>query len=212
MMKIKIFTTLALIAGSSLFYSEKLEFKDKNFEKAVLANFDLNKNGIMEPVETGMITNLFLVQKGITSADDLRHFKNVKMAVLDDNTIPDIRIANLDKLELFSCTGCRLTSFTAENLKNLGSLYLDNNLMQAISMKGTPKVEQLTLSLNQLETIDITTLKNLKKLNIEHNKIQIIDISANTALQTINVGGNNMKESDIKKGTKTDVTIFGTKE
>ncbi|MCJ7932881.1 MAG: leucine-rich repeat domain-containing protein [Chryseobacterium sp.] len=212
MMKIKIFTALCLISGLSFFYSQKLEFKDKNFEKAVLENFDLNKNGILEQTEIGTITNLFLVQKGITSTEDLNLFKDVKMVVLDDNAISGITVSNLDKLELFSCTGCKISSFKGENLKNLTALYLDRNLLETISLKGTPKIDQLTLSLNQLKTIDLTPLKNLRKLNLEHNKLQQLDVSGNPGLQTVNVGGNNMKETDIKKGVKTDTTIFGTEK
>lgn len=212
MMKIKIFTTLFLISGFSFFYGQKLEFKDKNFEKAVLENFDLNKNGTLEFQEAGMVTNLFLVQKGIASIEDLRFFKNVKMIVLDDNTISNMMVSNLDQLELFSCTGCKISSFKAENLKNLTSLYLDNNLLESISLAGIPKIDQLTLSLNQLKTIDLTQLKKLRKLNLEHNKLQKIDISGTPALQTLNITGNRIKETDIKKGTKTEVTIFGIGE
>lgn len=212
MMKIKIFTVIFIILGLSFFFGQKLEFKDKNFEKAVLGNFDLNKNGILESQEAGMVTNLFLVQKGITSTEDLHFFKNVKMIVLDDNAIPNIVLNNLDQLELFSCTGCKISSFKVENLKNLSALYLDNNLLEGISLKGIPKIDQLTLSLNQLKTIDLAQLKVLRKLNVEHNKLQKIDISGNPVLQTLNVTGNKIKETDIKKGIKTDVTIFGAEE
>ena len=212
MMKIKIFTTLCLISGLSFLYGQKLEFKDKNFERAVLENFDVNKNGMFESLEVGMVTNLFLVQKGITSTEDLRLFKNVKMIVLDDNVIPNMMISSLDQLELFSCTGCKISLFKAENLKNLTSLYLDNNLLENISMAEIPKIDQLTLSLNQLKEIDLLQLKTLRKLNLEHNKLQKIDISGNPALQTLNIMGNKIKEIDIKKGTKTDVTIFGAEE
>ncbi|RLJ33531.1 hypothetical protein CLU97_3016 [Chryseobacterium sp. 7] len=212
MMKIKIFTTLFLISGFSFFYGQKLEFKDKSFEKAVLENFDLNKNGTLESQEAGIVTNLFLVQKGITSTEDLRFFKNVKMVILDDNTISNMMVSNLDQLELFSCTGCKISSFKAENLKNLTSLYLDNNLLESISLMGIPKIGQLTLSLNQLKTIDVTQLKKLRKLNLEHNKLQKIDISCNPVLQTLNISGNIIKETDIKKGTNTEVTIFGVGE
>lgn len=210
-MKIKIFVSLSLIiSGFSLFTAQKLNFKDQNFEKAVIANFDLNKNGILEKPEADMVTNLFLVQKGITSAEDLLFFTNAKMILLDDNAIPDVSLKGLPNLELFSCTGCKITSFKAEGLKNLASLYLDNNLLENISLKETPRIDQLTLSLNQLKTIDITRLKHLRKLNVEHNKLQKLDISGNASLQTLNVGGNTMKESDIHQGAKTDVTIFGT--
>jgi len=211
MRKIKIFTTLGLIiSGLSLFYTQKLNFKDQNFEKAVIENFDVNKNGAIEQPEADAVTNLFLVQKGITSADDAKLFANVKMIVLDDNNITNVSIGGFAHLQLFSCTGCKMSSFKAENLKNLTSLYLDNNLLESTSLKETPEIDQLTLSLNQLKTIDLTALKNLRKLNVEHNKILKLDISGNPALQTLNVGGNKMKETDIKMGTKTDVTVFGT--
>lgn len=209
MMKIKIFTALIFISGLTFFNGQKLEFKDKNLEKAVLENFDLNKDGLIETSEAEMVTNLFLVEKGIKSADDLHFFKNVKMVMLDDNTISNITLKNMDKLELFSCTGCKIASFTAENLKNLAALYIDNNLLETVSLKSTPRIDQLTLSLNQLKTLDLAQLKNLRKLNVEHNKIQNIDISGNPILQTLNVGGNPIKDADIKKGLKTDVTIFG---
>ncbi|MDR4952514.1 leucine-rich repeat domain-containing protein [Chryseobacterium sp. ES2] len=212
MMKIKIFTVIFIILGLSFFFGQKLEFKDKNFEKVVLGNFDLNKNGILESQEAGMVTNLFLVQKGITSTEDLHLFKNVKMIVLDDNVISNIVVNNMDQLELFSCTGCKISSFKTENLKNLTSLYLDNNLLESISLSGIPKIDQLTLSLNQLKTIDLTQFKRLRKLNLEHNKLQKIDISGNPFLQTLNVAGNTIKDSDIKKGTKTEATIFGVGE
>lgn len=212
MMKIKIFTVIFIILGLSLLFGQKFEFNDKNFEKAVLENFDLNKNGILESQEAVMVTNLFLVQKGITSTEDLRLFKNVKMIILDDNTISNIVINDLDQLELFSCTGCKISSFKAENLKNLTTLYLDNNLLQNISLAGIPKIDQLTLSLNQLKEINLFQLKTLRKLNLEHNKLQKIDISGNLALQTLNIMGNKIRETDIKKGAKTNVTIFGAEE
>lgn len=211
-MKLQIFTTILFISGFTLFPAQKLEFKDKNLEKAAIENFDLNKDGIISQSEAESVNNLFLVQKGITSTDDLRVFKNVKMIMLDDNIIPSIVLKDFDKLNLFSCTGCKMTSLKVENLKNLTSLYGDNNLLDSISLNGTPKIDQLTLSLNLLKTIDLSQLKNLRRLNVEHNKIPYIDISGNPVLQTLNIGGNKMKEADIKKGLKADVTIFGTEE
>lgn len=211
-MKNKIFAALSVISGLSLFCAQKLEFKDKNLEKAVLENFDTNRNGSIEQLEANRVTNLFLVQKGITSTDDLGFFKNATMIMLDDNAIPSATLKNLEHLEIFSCTGCKMSEFKAENLKSLASLYLDNNLLENISLKVTPRIDQLTVSLNKLKTIDLSALKNLRKLNVEHNQISTLDVSKNINLQTLNVGGNKMKESNIKKGMKTDFTIFGTEE
>ncbi|MDH6250561.1 Leucine-rich repeat (LRR) protein [Chryseobacterium sp. H1D6B] len=210
MMKKKIFIMLGFVTALPFFQSQKLNFKDKNLEKAVLENFDLNKNGSLEQLEADMITNLFLVQKGIASTDDLSFFKNAKMIVLDDNTIPNAFVKNLPNLQLFSCTGCKISIFKAENLNTLASLYLDNNLIENISLKDLPRIDQLTLSLNKLKSIDLIPLKNLRKLNLEHNQIQKLDISGNPQLQTLNLGGNKIKESDIKKGSAAGLTIFGT--
>ncbi|WP_347218225.1 leucine-rich repeat domain-containing protein [Chryseobacterium sp.] len=212
MMKFKIFTVFIGIFGFAFLQGQKLEFKDKNLEKAVIENFDLNKDGMISTAEAEAVNNLFLVQKGITSIDDLHFFKNVKMVMLDDNAIATIVLKNMDKLSLFSCTGCKVQSFKVENLKSLTSLYMDNNLLETISLQTAPKIDQLTLSLNQLKTIELSQLKNLRKLNVEHNKISKIDVSGNPALQTLNVEGNAMKDADITKGVKTDVTIFGTNE
>ncbi|WP_062696740.1 hypothetical protein [Chryseobacterium indologenes] len=151
-MNFKIFATFSLIiSGFSFYNSQKLHFKNPNLEKAVLGNFDLNKNGSPEQAEADKVPHLFLVQN-ITSTDDLSFFKNAKMIVLDENPIPAISISGLESLELFSCTGCKLSSFN----KKLTSLYPDNNLLENILLKEASKIDQLTLSLNQLKTIDIT--------------------------------------------------------
>jgi Leucine-rich repeat (LRR) protein len=208
MMKNKIITSLFLISAIPLFYGQNLVFKDKNFEKAVVENFDINKDGAINQFEADRVENLFLVKKEINLADDISYFKNAKMIILDDNIIPNISLKNMDHVQLFSCTGCKISNFKAENVKSLASLYLDNNNIENISLKTTPRIDQLTVSLNKIKTFDLSSLKNLKNLNLEHNLIQKLDISGNLNLQTLNVKQNPLKETDIKKGAK-DVTIFG---
>lgn len=208
MMKNKIIPVLFLIFPMSYFYSQNINFKDKNLEKAVAENFDLNKDGKINQFEAERIENLFLVNKGVTTAEDLVYFKNAKMIVLDDNNILNLTLKNMDHLQLFSCTGCKISNFKAENLKSLASLYLDNNQIENISLKTTPRIDQLTVSLNKIKTIDVSSLKRLKKLNLEHNQIQKLDISGNLNLETLNVTKNPLKETDIKKGA-ANVTVFG---
>ncbi|WP_435524369.1 leucine-rich repeat domain-containing protein [Chryseobacterium indoltheticum] len=208
MMKCKIITCLFMIAAIPFFSSQNLVFKDKKLEKAIAENFDLNKDGFINKLEAEKVENLFVAGKGVTMTDDLKYFKNIKMIVLDDNSISHISLKNLNQLGLFSCTQCKTSAFTAENLDALTSLYLDNNQITDISLKSTSGIDQLTISLNKLKAIDVSSLKNLRKLNLEHNQIQHLDISKNLTLQTLNVIGNPLKETDIKKSTK-NVTIFG---
>lgn len=207
-MKFKIISSLILISTFPFLQAQRLIFKDKNLEKAVLENFDLNKDGNITQPEADQVENLFLVSKGITVTEDLRYFKNAKMIVLDGNNIPDISVRNMDHLQLFSCTGCKILIFKAERLTNLTSLYLDNNRIENISLKSTPAISQLTVSLNKIKAIDLSGLKNIININLEHNQIQKLDISQNLKLQTLNIKENPLKESDVRKGAQ-DVTIFG---
>ncbi|MFC3158908.1 hypothetical protein SAMN05443633_10786 [Chryseobacterium arachidis] len=208
MVKNKIFALLFFISALPCFRGQQLHFKDKNLEKAVLENFDSNKDGTINPIEAEMVENLFLVNKGIAAVDDLSYFKNARMIILDENSITSLSLKNMDRLQLLSCTNCKISIFKAENLKNLTSLYLDNNQIESILLKTTPRIDQLTLSLNKIKTIDVSALTYLKKLNLEHNQIQKLDISKNPNLQTLNVLKNPLQETDIKKGN-AHVTIFG---
>ncbi|WP_374460004.1 leucine-rich repeat domain-containing protein [Chryseobacterium taeanense] len=208
MMKTKIITLLSLISVFHFLTGQRLIFKDKNLQKAVTENFDLNKDGSINQFEADRIENLFLAGKGIISAEDLHYFKNAKMIVMDDNNIANMSLKNMDHLQLFSCTGCKIISFKAENLKKITSLYLDNNKIENISLKSIPLINQLTVSLNKIKAIDLSSLKSLKNLNLEHNQIQKLDISQNPNLQTLNIKENPLKETDIRKGNQ-DLTIFG---
>lgn len=209
MMKKKILTILSSLVIVAFSNAQGLSFKDKNFEKAVIENFDTNKDRKIDQSEADNVQNLFLTGKNIESVEDLVHFKNAKMVLMDSNMILFIELKNLKALELFSCTNCKTVAFKAENLPSLTSLYLDNNKIVNASFKDIPKIKQLTIPFNQLKAIDTNLLTTLQDLNIEHNQVQKLDISKNNKLQSLNVKGNPLKETDIKKGTKTDITIFG---
>lgn len=208
-MKIKIILLLLVILVLPFSKAQQLFFKDKNFEKAILENHDLNRDGKISLSEAEAVENLFLMNKGITSAEEVSYFKNARMIILDQNNIPQISLKNMDQVQLISCAGSKVSVFTAENLKSLTSLYLDDNLIENISLKSTPEINQLTASLNKIKTIDVSSLKHLKKLNLEHNLIRKLDISANPVLQTLNVTNNPIRQEDLKKGP-ANVIIFGS--
>ncbi|GEN77259.1 leucine-rich repeat domain-containing protein [Chryseobacterium hagamense] len=208
MIKNKIILLLLFIFAFPFSRAQQLSFKDKNFEKAVLENYDLNKDGKISQPEAESVENLFLMNKGITSAEEVSYFKNARMIILDQNNISRISMRNMDKVELISCAGSKVSVFTAENLKSLTSLYLDGNMIENISLNSTPEINQLTVSLNKIKTIDVSSLRRLKKLNLEHNLIQKLDISANPVLQTLNLMDNPIMEKDVKKGP-ANVVIFG---
>lgn len=206
-MKKKIFTSLAFLMAVSHFSAQKLTFSDKNFEKAVVANFDLNKDGAIDQSEADKVINLFVSNKiQVRSAEDVHLFKNVQTVVLDGAIIIAIDLKNLDHLNLFSCENCNLLTFKAENLKNLTSLYLSGNKLTQFSLKNTPEINELLLASNSLETIDVSSLTKLNTLNLENNQIRKLDVSGNPDLLTLNTNNNPLKEEDIKRGKKIAIS------
>ncbi len=108
-MKNKIIPLLLCIFALSSSHAQQLVFKDKNFEKAVLENHDLNKDGKISSSEADGVENLFLMDKGITSVEDVSYFKNVRMIILDQNNIPRILLKDMDNIQLISCAGSQVS-------------------------------------------------------------------------------------------------------
>lgn len=206
-MKKKIFTFLGFLLAVSCFNAQKLTFSDKTFEKTVLANYDLNKDGAIDQFEADKVTNLFVSNKiQLRSAEDINLFKNVQTIVLDGAIIISLDIKDLNNLTLFSCEACNLLTFKAENLKSLTSLYLNGNKLTQISLKNTPEINELLLSSNSLTSIDVKPLKKLITLNLENNQIKQLDVSENPNLENLITNNNPLKEEDIKRGKAAKTT------
>ncbi|KQT21539.1 hypothetical protein ASG22_15395 [Chryseobacterium sp. Leaf405] len=200
-MKKKIIPILYSLFAVSYFHAQKLTFTDNNFERAVLTNFDLNKDGSIDQSEADKVINLFVSNKiQVRSAEDINLFKNVQTVVLDGSIIIGFDLKNLDNLTLFSCEACNLLTFKGENLRSLSALYLSGNKISQISLKNTPEIVELSVPSNSLTSIDVSGLKKLTTLNIENNHIKSLDVSQNPALEILNFKNNPLQESDIKRG------------
>ncbi|SIQ74019.1 hypothetical protein SAMN05880574_12318 [Chryseobacterium sp. RU37D] len=203
-MKKKIFTTLTFLLAISYFSAQKLTFTDKNFEKAVIANFDTNRDGAIDQNEADKVVNLFVSNKiQVRSAEDINLFKNVQTVVLDGSIMIGIDLKNLEFLTLFSCEACNLLTFKAENLKSLKSLYLNGNKLTQISLSNTPEINELHLASNTLQNIDVSALKKLIILNLENNQIKKLDVSQNPNLENLDINHNPLNVADVKRGKIT---------
>lgn len=201
MMKNKIIAFLCSLSAVFFADAQKLAFTDKNFEKAVVANFDLNKDGAIDKSEADKVINLFVSNKiQVRSATDINLFRNVQTVVLDGSIIISLELKDLDNLALFSCEACNLLTFKGENLRSLSALYLSGNKISQLSLKNTPEVIELIAPSNSLTGIDVSGLKKLTTLNIENNQIKSLDLSQNAELQTLNFKNNPLQEADIKRG------------
>lgn len=206
-MKNKIFTSLCFLIAIGYCSAQKLTFSDKNFEKAVVANYDLNKDGAIDQSEADKVNNLFISNKiQVRSADDINLFKNVQTVILDGSIIITIDLKNLDYLSLFSCAGCNTLNFKAENLKSLSSLYLNDNKLSNITLKNTPDISELVLASNALQDIDVSSLKKLTSLNLENNQIKKLDLLGNPNLESLNITKNPVNEKDVKRAKNTSTS------
>jgi len=212
--------------------AQKVQFKDKNFEKIVLDRYDLDKNGIIDENEHSKI--VILNTKGVTLStyEDVYKF-NVRKLYLDNSDIRNLTLKEIPTLRILSCINCNLNTFEVENMPNLVSVNISNNNLKKITLKNSPniyrldarnnalskidfielnKLEDLHISENNFDSIDINNLSQLTFLDISNNNFTMLDISNNLKLSTLLAFGNKLKDSKIKrnKDHKVEITFIDT--
>lgn len=143
-------------------------------------------------------TELLLNSRGITSADSLESFKNIKKLELKENHLSKLDflemnhslcwlnlarnrirklkcIENLSALVVLDLSDNKLTSLDGmKGLRSLKALIAARNLISrisGISPKGNPSLETLVLSHNKIQECSVAGFQHLKKLSVANNKL-----------------------------------------
>ncbi|WP_144282224.1 leucine-rich repeat domain-containing protein [Chryseobacterium echinoideorum] len=208
-------------------YAQKVQFKDKNFEKAILEEYDKNHDNHIDENEKKDIKTIHFRGVALKTYDDIYQF-DISKLIFEDMSINKLIIRDIPTLRNLFCTNCNLTLFEIENLTNLGSVYISNNSLKSFSIKNSPKLysldlsdnlfdvievnhfvnlESLYVSNNSLQNLNVQNLLKLKDLRIHNNKITKLDLSKNINLNFLYAFGNNLKISDIIKPYEKNIWI-----
>ena len=136
-----------------------------------------------------------------------------------------ITITGDDVWDMLSCAGCGLTAIDLDGAKGLKSLYVQNNELTSISLKGMTELTDFNASNNALKAIQYTNnsypendLKSIENFNVANNQLTgtfvirtaslisvdisnneygTIYLSSNSNLDMLNCSGNNLKSLPV---------------
>lgn len=149
--------------------------------------YDLNKNNEIELNEADTITNLKISKRNISTLEDLKYFKNLKIVNATTNNIKDINVFfGNDKIqELYIGENKLGPKLVVQNMVNLKGLYAFRNDLKEIEFIGDFKnLKSLYLQGNLFENLEIPTLTSLESLQLfECDNLKTIDIYSNLKLK-----------------------------
>lgn len=192
-----------------IIFSQKIQFKDKNFEKVILSRYDTNKNGIIDENEYASVTTINLRGIQIESYEDVYLFRARKL-LLGDFPIKNLVIKNHPTLAIIHCGSCDLTTFEVENMPRLYSIDVYRNKLKNISIKNCPEVDHINVSDNNISEINVDHLTRLEALHVGNNNLRKLDVQNLPKLKWLTLNGNHIKKLDLSKNPELfSVVTYG---
>lgn len=186
-------------------------FPDPNFRAVVSADFDRDKDGILDSDEIIYARNLWCVDKGIKSLKGIEYLKELRGIYCMQNQISswdlsknklltgiwcsDNLFTSLDftpnqNLEWVYAYNCKLTSFNIRNNKEISYLELNSNPLKKIDVSQNYKLEHLMVGDCDMDTLDVTHNPNLQHLDAFRNHFKSLDLSNNPKMKRLDVWDN----------------------
>ena len=186
-------------------------FPDPNFRAVVSADFDRDKNGILDSDEIVYARNLWCVDMGIKSLQGIEYLKELRGIYCMKNQISHWDLSqnklltgiwcsenlftSLDftvnpNLEWVYAYNCKLTSFNVRNNKEISYLELNSNPLKKIDVSQNYKLEHLMVGDCDLNTLDVTHNPNLQHLDAFRNHFKSLNLSNNPKMKRLDVWDN----------------------
>ncbi len=146
-------------------------FPDDNVINPILDFVDMDRDGIVEPLE---MDNIGLVLNDISTTVDLRGLSLLPLIELSfDNcySFSNFNLTDYPFLKYFTYTSCQDFDFDFSHCPNLEIVYLNN-------------------SLSLSNTIDVSSLTLLQALGVESCGLSLLDVSNCTSLSELYINGN----------------------
>ena len=159
-----ILLVLSILITHSPSAQEEIHIPDTNFLNALIAQADLNSDGMISRSEALKVDSLSLINKGITDLKGIEAFLNLKYLLCAQNNLSALDVRPLTKLEELYCQENDLTTLKVDGLTNLKVFICSDNNLQELNLSGLNNLERLICSVNPLTSLDVRHMKYLKDL------------------------------------------------
>lgn len=180
--------TLAFLKLEEIDLSTNAQLRYLNLRNNTIKDSDLSNNPALTYIS---LTSNLLEQI------DLSANTAVVEVSLTDNQLRSISgLEDAQNLEFLFANVNQLTSFKIAAPK-LTRLYIDQNDLTELDIKGSTVLAQLECSSNQLTSIDLTENIELIDLLLSGNHLTALDLVHNTKLEKLDLRGNDLSSLDV---------------
>ena len=182
---------------SNIIPNSKTGIPDKALYDGILKVADVNKDGVLTVSEAEAITELELVECGISDLTGLNYCKNIKTLTLDGNQIKNISVlSNFKGFGWLNLSNNEISDISALKNVSVDILWLKNNRISDISSLKGHTITILMLDDNQIR--DLSAFKEITinhELSLENNGISDLSgLANNTNIKGLYLANNNIRD------------------
>ncbi len=213
---------LVLFAGTALadgrIAVSSDNFPDEIFRAFVSERCDLDQDGFLSADERETVTELYLVDAGVTSlqgaecftgltnltvvgnsltALDLSAFPSLRVLACDGNRLTALDLSSNTLLEQLSCTQNSLTSLDLSANTALTQLECYENEITALDLSACVRLENVICAKNLLGVLTLPATDTLIRLSSEDNLLTSLDVTGCTGIWEMNISNNRITSLDL---------------
>ncbi len=181
---------------------EVILIPDVNFEQALIDlgyDSDNTINGQISRNDALRVSELKMINKGITTLSGIEGFTELKNLEANANNFPTVDLAKNKKLtRLFIGNGNLMEIDISKNIELVEVVFWINKLRE-IDVTQNTKLEVLNLGSNDIRNIDLSKNLLLNDLKIDNNQLSELNITKNIELTRLQAGGNLYKNLNIRE-------------
>ncbi|MEM6718980.1 MAG: hypothetical protein AAF611_06690 [Bacteroidota bacterium] len=183
---------------------------DANFEAALnaLGYDDISGDGQVPTALIETVTNLDVINEGITDFTGIEDFIALQVFYFSDNDVATVDLSNLPLLRSVRAIACNLTSIDFTNNPLMDDIRIEENNINSIDLSNNPLLDILQINNNQLTALDLSNNPLLIRLRANDNAITELDLTNNTVLSEVRLQVNNLTELNIQNGANTSISTF----
>ncbi|SCW27310.1 S-layer homology domain-containing protein [Eubacterium ruminantium] len=179
-------------------------FPDPNFRRAIVDNFDKNKDNVLDSDELLVARNLWCVNYGIKDTKGIELITELRGLYCMHNKITSDKF-NLSKNKLITgiwCSNNNLKTLDFSALPNLEWVYCFENGLTSLNVSNNPKLSYLEVNTNPLKKLDVSRNPLLEHLTVGSCELTTLDVTHNPNLQHLDAFRNHFKKLDVTKNPK----------
>ena len=200
--------TIYISQNSDEVYYEEVILFDESFNSYMVANFDINKDGVVTRLEALEAVTIN-VPNSVTDLSGLEYCVNLKHLTIKSNgNIKALDTSTLALLESLDISGSSIETIDLSHNPLLKSLNCNSSRVAALDLAANNELETIycsSLSALKNNTLILENHRSLTTLNCSNSNLTMLNISGCPELYELNCGNNKLSELDVTKSPKIEV-------